>query len=150
MNLPTTLIDTGPLVALIDKGDRENHRKCAAAFRSLKSSLITTWPCLTEALYFLGGIRGWQSQVSLWRFVERGALRLHNPQPDEWQRIRALMEQYRDTPMDLADASLVSLAELGGLKRIFTLDDDFYVYRINGKEAFELIPLDPAKDVTSR
>lgn len=93
-------------------------------------------------MYFLGGIRGWESQAPLWRFVERGALLLHNPQADEWQRVRQLMEQYRDTPMDLADASLVALAEVTGLRRIFTLDSDFYVYRINGKEAFEVIPLD--------
>lgn len=142
MTRPTTLIDTGPLVALIDKGDRENHRKCTTVFRSFKTPPITTWPCLTEALYFLGGIHGWHSQATLWRFVERGALLLHNPQADEWRRVRALMEQYRDTPMDLADASLVSLAENTGLKRILTLDNDFYAYRINGKDTFELIPLD--------
>lgn len=64
---------------------------------------------------------------------------MHNPQADEWQRIRALMEQYQDTTMDLADASLFSLAELGGLKHIFTLDDDFYIYSANGKETCELI-----------
>ncbi len=139
--LTTPLIDTGPLVALIDKGDRENHRKCTAVFRSFKTPPLTTWPCLTEALYFLGGIRGWPSQAALWRFVERGGLSLHNPQADEWRRVRALMEQYHDTPMDFADASLVALAEATGLKRILTLDDDFYVYRINGKETFELIPL---------
>lgn len=59
------LIDTGPLVALIDKGDRENHQKCTAAFHSFKTPLLTTWPCLTEAMYFLGGVRGWQSQAVL-------------------------------------------------------------------------------------
>jgi uncharacterized protein len=52
------------------------------------------------------------------------------------------MEQYQDTPMDLADASLVVLAEVTGLKRIFTLDSDFYVYKINGKDSFDVVPLD--------
>ena len=50
-----------------------------------------------------------------------------------------LMEKYEDTPMDLADASLVAAAETLGLKRIFTLDSDFYVYRINDKDAFDVI-----------
>jgi len=50
------------------------------------------------------------------------------------------MEKYKDTPMDLADASLVTLAEEIGLKMIFTLDTDFYIYRINGKENFDVIP----------
>ena len=50
------------------------------------------------------------------------------------------MEQYKDTPMDLADASLVVLAEVLNVRRIFTLDSDFYVYRIHGKEDFEVFP----------
>lgn len=139
-----TLIDTGPLVALIDKGDRENHKKCVAVFRSLKTPPLTTWPCLTEAMYFLGGIHGWQSQAALWRFVERGALLLHNPQAHEWRRVRELMEQYQDRPMDLADASLAALAEQSGVRQILTLDSDFYFYRIHGKEIFEVIALPTA------
>ena len=50
------------------------------------------------------------------------------------------MEQYRDTPMDLADASLVAAAEARNLTRIFTLDSDFYVYRINNTGMFEVVP----------
>jgi len=50
------------------------------------------------------------------------------------------MEKYRDVPMDLADASLVALAEERGLRRIFTLDHDFEVYRINGRLTFETVP----------
>lgn len=76
-----TLIDTGPLVALVDKGDKEAHKNCTAIFRSLKTPPLTTWPCFTEALYFLGGVRGWDSQARLWRFVERGAILLHTPAP---------------------------------------------------------------------
>ena len=47
------------------------------------------------------------------------------------------MEQYSDTPMDLADASLVATAEALHLTRIFTLDSDFYVYRIKDTGTFE-------------
>ena len=54
--------------------------------------------------------------------------------------MQALMEKYKDVPMDLADASLVSLAEASGLKQVFTLDTDFYIYRIAGKEGFDVIP----------
>jgi len=50
------------------------------------------------------------------------------------------MEKYRDTPMDLADASLVAAAESPGLRRIFSLDSDFLVYKINGASAFEAVP----------
>lgn len=59
---------------------------------------------------------------------------------EECRRMRILMEQYRDVPMDLADASLVVAAETLNMQRIFTLDSDFYVYRINGKQAFTVVP----------
>lgn len=52
----------------------------------------------------------------------------------------SLMEKYQDIPMDLADASLVAVAESQKIKRIFTLDSDFYVDRLYDKEAFEVIP----------
>jgi predicted nucleic acid-binding protein len=136
------LIDTGPLVALIDKADKDNHQKCRSIFRSLRQPIYTTWPCITEAMYFLGDKRGWKGQAALWTFFSRGAIHIHSPGDEEWKRVRELMEQYKDTPMDFADASLVTLAEETRIKRIFTLDRDFRVYRINGKEPFDVIPPD--------
>jgi predicted nucleic acid-binding protein len=91
-------------------------------------------------MYFLGDLKGWNGQETLWQFIARGALRVHPPTDSESKRMRALMEKYSDTPMDLADASLVALAESQGLHRIFTLDDDFRIYRINGAAAFEVLP----------
>ena len=55
--------------------------------------------------------------------------------------MRQLMNRYRDTPMDLADASLVSAAEAVGTRRVFSLDRHFHVYRINDRDAFEVLPL---------
>lgn len=101
---------------------------------------MTTWPCFTEAMYFLGDLKGWHGQEALWEFIERGALQVHTSTGPETRRMRVLMEKYRDTPMDLADASLVAIAESQGLHRIFTLDGDFRVYRINGTTAFEVVP----------
>jgi uncharacterized protein len=51
-----------------------------------------------------------------------------------------LMAQYRDTPMDLADASLVVVAEIRNLNRVFTTDSDFYVYRLADGSALDVIP----------
>lgn len=51
------------------------------------------------------------------------------------------MSQYADRPMDLADATLVAVAEARNETRIFTLDEDFRFYRLKGRKAFELIPL---------
>ena len=56
--------------------------------------------------------------------------------------LRALepMRLYRDRPMDLADASLVALAETAGYTRIFSIDSDFYVYRLADGSALEVVP----------
>ncbi len=108
--------------------------------QNIQGSLLTTWPCITEAMYFLGDLRGWTGQNILWQFVERKALYILNHDEQQQQRMKTLMEKYRDVPMDLADASLVAVAEAHQIKRIFTLDSDFYIYLINDKEPFEVIP----------
>lgn len=88
----------------------------------------------------LGDAGGWQAQRALWAMIERGALEVADLQTPDIARARALMEKYRDAPMEIADATLVAIAEARGLKRIFTLDSDFDVYRYRGREAFEVVP----------
>jgi predicted nucleic acid-binding protein len=55
-------------------------------------------------------------------------------------RCEELMEKYQDRPMDLADSSLVTLAERSGIRRIFTLDSDFRFYRTGDGGTFEIVP----------
>jgi uncharacterized protein len=50
------------------------------------------------------------------------------------------MAQYHDLPMDLADASLVAVAETLNLTRVFTLDSDFGVYCLGDGRGFEVVP----------
>lgn len=133
------LCDTGPLVALIDADDK-NHQACVSALSTLSAPLLTTWPCLTEAMYLLGEYGGHTDQEKLWELVERGIVRIHSSSDEERVRIRALMRKYKDTPMSLADASLVTAAEVLGVSRIFTTDSDFRIYRISGKKPFDIVP----------
>ena len=81
-----------------------------------------------------------QAQKILWQFTQRKALFLHPIRPEEQQRIQDLMEQYQDVPMDLTDASPNAAAEALEVRRIFTLDSNFYVYPRRGTQAFEVIP----------
>ncbi len=134
------LCDTGPLVALVDRDDAA-HVRCAAALSTLPASpLLTTWPCLVEAMYLLWRAGGLPAQEELWNYLADGLVMLHTPEVGEWKRMRELMRQYHDTPMDLADASLVVAAERLNLRRIFTIDSHFHVYRVNGVQAFEVVP----------
>lgn len=130
------LIDTGPLVALFDSSDRY-HKTCLESLKGFEGPLLTIWPVLTEAFYLLGF--SWQAQDNLWEFVIRGGLKISHL--DGIERCRGLMEEYRDLPMDLADAALVALAEEKRITQIFTLDHkDFTVYRPSHIGFFELIP----------
>jgi uncharacterized protein len=126
-------------VALIDAGERE-HEKCRQALKQLDAPMITTWPVLTEAMYLLGDAGGSAAQRALWGMIERDVLLLAQLDASDVARARALMEKYRDAPMDIAAATLVAVAEARSLKRVFTLDSDFGAYRLRGREALELIP----------
>ncbi len=102
--------------------------------------MLTTWPAFTEAMYLLGDAAGWTGQEPLWRLVRREDLQIAEAGPRAIERMASLMARYRDIPMDLADASLVALAEERGLIRVFTLDAHFRAYRAAKGKAFTLIP----------
>ena len=82
---------------------------------------------------------GWAMQNLLWQYVREAVLVFHELGPEETLRLAVLMEQYRDTPMDLADASLVATAESLGLAEIFTFDHHFQVYRLGGSRPFVIV-----------
>lgn len=133
------LCDSSPLIALLNRRDRD-HELCHLVLPTVSGPLMTTWPCFTEAMHFLGKSGGWAAQKELWR-LERDRMLVINPLGEsEKQRMSALMAQYRDTPMDLADASLVALAEALNEETIFTLDSDFRIYRLGGSRSFTVIP----------
>ena len=133
------LTDTGPIVALLDLDD-QHHAACLAAARRLpEEPLLTTWPCLTEAMHLLGR-GGYRYQARLWNLHYAEKLFLHQLTPAETTRIAELMEQYRDTPMDLADASLVAAAETLAHRRVFTVDRQFHIYRLNDGSALQVVP----------
>ena len=135
-----TLTDTGPLVGLINVAD-QHHARCVAALATLAAApLITTWPCFAEAMHLLLRDGGYRQQAALWDMYFDGRLVLHQLTPEETARMAALMEQYRNLPMDLADASLVAAAERLGLRQVFTVDRQFYVYRLEDGSALEVAP----------
>ncbi len=133
-----TLCDTSPLVAIINRKDKD-HQRCLATFPLLSRPLVTTWACIAEAMHLLSKFGGHRSQDILWQYITDGLLEIHVHDEAERLQMRALMRQYRDTPMDLADASLVAAAIALQTRRVFTLDSDFYVYRLNN-QAFDVLP----------
>jgi uncharacterized protein len=134
-----TLIDTGPLLAAINRNDRW-HTDCATLLRRLDCPFYTTLAVITEAMHLLGRYTGRPGQAALWRLILRGDLIIEHVTRPDLQRMSDLMDRYADRPMDFADASLVAIAERLRLERIVTIDrTDFSVYRLNDREPFVII-----------
>jgi len=133
-----TLLDAGPLVALVHASDEE-HDRCRTALGSIRRPLCTVWPVITEALYLLDF--SWAAQDAVWAMLEEGGVTLIALDAGDVPRMRELMRKYRDLPMDVADAALVTVAEREGITRVFTLDRrDFEVYRPAKIGRFSLVP----------
>ena len=134
-----TLCDAGPLIAIID-ADEPDHDACLAALDELVLPLVTTWPAFTEAMYLLGQAGGVTGQRALWSLVQTDRLILADLSTKAVERSAQLMDKYADRPMDLADATLVAFAEEQGHRKVFSLDSDFHIYRIRGRQRFDVVP----------
>ena len=131
------IADTGFWLALANRRDR-HHDRARARLGELDETLITTWPVVTETCYLLLARLGNDSQRSFVESLGAGAATLFDLRLEHAPRIATFMETYADLPMDLADASLVLLAEEMGHGRILSTDKrDFNAYRWKQREPFE-------------
>lgn len=134
------LCDTGPMVAMILRND-QHYAVTVKTMRSLPDTrFLSTWSCLTEALHLLGRDAGWEAQDELLDYFDDGLIALHQAEGGESQRVRQLMAKYRDTPMDLADATLITAAESLGETTIFTFDHHFRIYQLNDRTPVNVVP----------
>ena len=137
--MPNTLIDTGAILALLDRRDRW-HLSCTEAFQKLRLPLATSEAVLTELFHLVGDSR--HEMEAAWRLVRSGAIVLVSIENAEFPAIHALMLRYADRPMDFANATLVYLAKREGLASVFTVDhSDFDTYRIDGRRRFRVLPV---------
>ena len=133
-----SLVDTGALLALLDRDDRW-HLRCTEAFATLRLPLATSAAVLTELFHLLGDDR--RELIAVWGFLRSGALTVLSIEDVDLPDLEALMNRYADRPMDFADATLVHLARREHLNTVFTVDhDDFETYRIDGRKRFRVVP----------
>lgn len=133
-----SLIDTGAILALLDRDDRW-HRLCSEAYGHLPSPLLTSEAVLTETFHLIGDTPA--ERETVWGFIRSGAVYVCAITDEELPAIHELMRRYGDRPMDFADATLVYLARRESLSTILTVDHaDFATYRIEGKRGFRVLP----------
>jgi hypothetical protein len=133
------LIDAGPLVALNDKRDSAHSLCQQATARLQREPLVTTWPCVAEAFYLLGSSGGFRLQESFWKMWRDRFVDFIDLTIDEADFSGTLMERYRDLPMDLADATLVAVADNRGWRKVLTLDSHFFAYRCRDGSSLDIV-----------
>jgi len=134
--VPAAIVDTGPLVAFLDKAER-HHGWTVEQVRALDAPLLTCEPVLAEAMFLLSDLP--KAQEALFDLLANGAVRIAFQVGEHVAPLRALHRKYRDRPISLADACVVRMAELFERHQVFTLDSDFSVYRRNSREPLDLI-----------
>lgn len=128
---PATILDTGPLVALLNRREK-NHEWVKARLREVRAPLLTCEPVMTEAAFLLRRIDG--ASRALMALLARSALRIAFRLEEEHEHVALMMAKYADVPMSLADACLVRMSETIRAARIMTFDADFRVYRRSSRQ----------------
>lgn len=130
------IVDTGPLVAFFDRGER-HHNWAAERIEEFEAPLLVCEPVLTEAMYLLAAHSN--AQDALFELLQNGALRLGFRVAEHIAPLHRLLKKYRDTRMSLADACIVRMTEIHGHHAVLTLDSDFTVYRKHGRLPLTLV-----------
>jgi predicted nucleic acid-binding protein len=130
------IVDTGPLVAFLDKAQRHHHW-AADRIKEFGSPLLVCEPVLTEAMHLLAHTS--RGQKLLFGLLENGALDLAFRVDEHLPELCRLHQKDSDRPMSFADACIVRMAEIHDRHAVFTTDSDFAVYRKHGRSPLTLI-----------
>jgi predicted nucleic acid-binding protein len=125
------LIDTGPLVAFLNRRDRF-HDWAVAQLDEIEPPLLTCEAVLSESCFLLRHDPAGPTAVL--DLVHNDLLRVGLNLQAEIVALRRLARRYSRIPMSLADACLVRLAELNADSVLLTLDSDFRIYRMHGRQ----------------
>lgn len=130
------LVDTGPLVALLNRRDR-HHAWVRDVLDTLEPPVFTCNAVVSEACFLLSRIAG--GQDALLKLLTSSVIIIDFRMADELVAIRNLMRKFATVPMALADACLVRMSELDSSSVILTLDSDFRIYRRNRRQVVPTI-----------
>lgn len=134
------LVDTGPLVAYVNRKDPD-HEACTALFATRTDDLLVTPYVLTEACYLVGKYVGAEAEINLIEAAAAGDLVQAGILTTDLARIAELARRYRSFPLGIADASVVAIAERLGIEEVATLDHrHFRAIRPRHCQALTLLP----------
>ena len=129
-------MDTGPLVAFLNRRDRR-HAWARSQLAEIQPPLLTCEAVLSEACFLVRNLEG--GAVAVMNLVSSGAVTVPFQLDGEIGSVAKLLRKYSDVPMSLADACLVRMAEQVADSSVLTLDTDFRVYRKHGRQVIPTI-----------
>ena len=129
--LSSILIDAGPLIALFDSSER-HHKGVREFLKQHPYRYVSTLAVFTEVSHMLDFSA--KAQRDFYEWVMYKGVITSDINQNDMPRLLELTEKYADLPMDFADATLVISAEKTGIREIVSLDKDFDIYRLPGKE----------------
>jgi len=138
------LIDTGYWCVLANPKDK-HHQRAITVSKSMQEDPITTWPVITETCHIIQRELGPTAVVRFIKLLQDNEIDIFRLDTVHLPAVQRLIKKYADLPMDLADASLVILAEELGHGRILSTDRrDFKTYRWKNHKPFQnlLLPDD--------
>ena len=130
------IIDTGPLVAFLVKQE-VHHQWVIQQFQSLPAPFLTCEAVLTEAFFLVRKLP--HGPAKFFALLNSGLLNVDFSLIAESAALEKLVHRYANVPMSLADACLVRLAKLHPHSIVFTLDNDFRIYRRDGRQPIALL-----------
>ena len=135
MTVPV-LIDTGPLVAFLNRRDHY-HMWASSQLARMTPPLLTCEAVISETCFLLRFLPS--GPIAVLELINRGLLQMTFRLGDEIVRIKGFMMRYANVPMSLADACLVRMAEQYPGSPLFTCDSDFSIYRKNRRQVIPTI-----------
>jgi predicted nucleic acid-binding protein len=135
------ILDTGPLVAFLNKSD-SFHEWAVMQFAQLTPPFFTNESVISEACFLLRNTEN--GSENIFKLLERDLIQIPFRLESEISSILNLLSKYKNVPMSLADACLVRMSEQISDSSICTLDGDFKIYR---KEKRKVIPIIIPKNI---
>ncbi|MGH3500847.1 MAG: type II toxin-antitoxin system VapC family toxin [Nocardioidaceae bacterium] len=134
------VVDAGPLYAYVDADDA-HHAPSLELLETHSGPLVVPTLVITEVAYLLGTRLGAEPEVRFLGDLAGGTFSVEPVAATDWLRIAELVARYRDLPLGMVDASVVTTAERLGIREIATVDQrHFTVVRPNHVKAFTLMP----------
>ena len=123
------IVDAGFLVALVSNRDA-HHTWAVSQAPKLAPPWLICESAISEAIHLVG--RRGRPAIDI--LLRRHALVIEFSLSENLESVLKLLEKYSDVPMSLADACLVRMTEILGNPTLLTTDEDFRIYRRNGRQ----------------